>query len=308
MNIIPSQKPLISVLMPVYNAEKYLQEAVDSILNQTFTDFEFLITDDGSIDNSLKILRKYAQQDPRIILITQANMGYTKSLNNMLRKAKGKYIARMDADDIALPKRFALQVNFLENNPDYVAVGSRVLLIDPEGLPIMPFSQQTHHEEIDRGHLAGKGGMIVHPAVMIRREALIEINGYRQELEPAEDLDLFLRLAEVGRIANIPETLFQYRMHIKSIGHTRRLEQKSSNKKAVLEAHQRRGLPIPDSINIEAIEANEPSHSDIHRKWAWWALKGKNIQTAKKQALLALESNPLTLDNWKVLFCTLRGY
>ncbi len=125
----------VSVIMPVYNGERYLEAAVESILNQTFSDFEFIITDDGSTDTSLALLRRYANRDPRIRLISRPNTGYVKALIEAVPLAKGKYIARMDADDISLPERFERQVRFLEQNPDYAVVGSKVLLIDSDGAP-----------------------------------------------------------------------------------------------------------------------------------------------------------------------------
>lgn len=298
--------PLVSVVMPVYNAEKYLKEAVESILNQTFTDFEFIITNDGSTDKSGEILRQYQNIDSRIKLIEQNNMGLTRSLNNMLSIAQGDFIARMDADDIALPERFQRQVAFLQKNSNYVAVGSKVLLIDEDGCPIMPFSQLTTHDEIDQAHLKGTtGSFINHPSVMIRTEAMKKIDGYRVDLEPAEDLDLFLRLAEIGKINNIDQILLKYRVHLKSVGHSRRLAQIKSANRAVMEAHQRRGLNIPD---FSICEPHQPSINETYRKWGWWALSAKNLHTARKYAWLALKQEPLSSANWKLVFCVLRGY
>ncbi len=297
--------PCISVLMPVYNAEKYLHQAVESILNQTFRDFECIVIDDGSTDGSKSILQKFQKQDQRIRLISRRNTGLTVALNEGLSYAKGPYIARMDADDVALPERFAKQLAFLEDNPNYVAVGTRVLLIDPEGWSIGPFSQQTTHEAIDAAHMAGRGGAICHPSVMIRHNALQSIGGYREEMEPCEDRDLFLRLAEIGKLANLKETLLQYRMHPKSVGHSRRVKQKLKGDLAVREAHHRRGLEPPLMLNPDNL--HQQSITELHRKWAWWSLNAGNIATARKHALLALGKSPMAGQSWKVFACALRG-
>ncbi len=294
--------------MPVYNAEKYLNPSIKSILNQTFKDFELIIIDDGSTDNSNKIIKSFQQSDTRIKLISRDNKGLTPSLNEGLNHVQGKYVARMDADDIALPKRFATQLAFLETHIDHVALGSRVLLIDPEGLPICPFIEEFDHETIENKHLRGcLGSFIVHPSVMMCHEALQKVGGYDETMEPAEDLDLFLRLAEIGYLANYPDILLKYRMHSKSIGHSRRLEQKRAVRLAVNKAYHRKKLDY--SLYQTSNNDDSPNSIDgIHRKWAWWALKAGNIETAKKHSILALSKNPASLDNWKVFACSIRGY
>ncbi len=301
------KRPTVSVLMPVYNAEKFINEAVESILNQTFSEFEFIIINDGSTDQSEAILKDFQKRDQRVKVISGPNKGYSTRLNEGLGYAKGDYIARMDADDIALPERFAKQVAFLEDHPNYVAVGSRTLLIDEEGLAIMPFSEQTSHEEIDAAHMTGRGGSISHPSVMLRRETLQSVGGYRENMEPAEDLDLFLRLAEIGKLANLPDLLLKYRLHPKSVGHSRRLEQQKAAMIAVIEAHRRRGL-TPPSIPPSIPDENEDSVSELHYRWTWWALGAGNVETARKHAFLALRKKPVSPQSWKVLACALRGY
>jgi glycosyltransferase involved in cell wall biosynthesis len=290
--------------MTVYNAENYLVQSLESILTQTFDDFEFIIINDGSTDSSMSILQEFQNQDRRIKLFSRDNKGYTFSLNEGLGYARGRYIARMDADDVALPERLAKQTEFLENRADCVAVGSRVMLIDSDGLPLRSFAEQTTHEEIDSGHLAGRGGTIVHPAVTIRRDAMQKVGGYREGMEPAEDLDLFLRLAEIGKVANLPDILLQYRMQPKSVGHTRRLEQRQRAELAVKEAHARRGLSFLNQLKFGP--DRQASESEMHQKWAWWALGAGNLKSARKHALLAVRKQPHAKENWKVLSCVLR--
>jgi glycosyltransferase involved in cell wall biosynthesis len=298
--------PQISVIMSVYNGSRYLNESIESIHNQTFTDWEFIIINDGSTDNSESILQAWQKRDERIKLISRGHKGLTISLNEGLSYAQGEYIARMDADDIALPDRFAKQVAFLDENPDHVAVGCRMLVIDPEGMPIFTCSKLTTHEEINTAYMAGQAGIIGHPAVMIRGSVLHSIGGYREKFTYAQDRDLFLRLAEVGKLANLPDTLMKFRLYPTSVGHTRRSEQKQCANLATIEAHQRRGLEPP----ILSDSSSEPpkSISDLHRQWTWWALGSGNVATARKHALLALARQPLAVESWKVFACALRGW
>jgi len=295
--------------MPVYNSERYLDQAVESILGQTFSDFEFLITDDGSTDSSPAKLRRYAERDSRIRLTSRSNTGYVKALIETVPLARGKYIARMDADDISLPERFERQVRFLEQNPEYAVVGSKVLLIDSDGALLKYMGERQHHEEIDGAHMRGEGGAIIHPAAMIRTEAMHAIGGYR--LLRDEDLDLFLRLAEHGKVANLPEVLLHYRQHSQSVGHQHYAEMVRSVRNAVAEARIRRGLsPLADSARL-ALEGYGLERlnkaGEHHKKWGWWALEGGHSATARKHALVAIRKDPFSLETWRLALCVLRG-
>jgi glycosyltransferase involved in cell wall biosynthesis len=298
--------PLISVLMPVYNAERYVTEAVESILAQTFCEFEFLIIDDGSTDRSRILLEDLAARDSRIRFFSRANTGYTQALNEGLALSRGTFIARMDADDVSVPTRFEIQLAYLRAHPDCVAVGTGVLLIDPDGQPLCGWAKSQSHEEIDRAHLGGQGGAMVHPATIFRRDTLLAIGGYRVEFEPAEDLDVFLRLAERGRLANVPDVLVHYRQHMRSVGHQRQAQQLDGIRAAVTEAHIRRGLPIEGASTI--LLGPPVEEHDHHRKWAWWALGAGHVRTARKHALHSLRLRPFSVDSWRVAACALRGY
>jgi glycosyltransferase involved in cell wall biosynthesis len=304
-----SHPPQISVCMPVYNAKRYLAEAVESILAQTYRDFEFLIIDDGSTDQSLAILERYAAQDARIRLSSRPNAGYVVRLNEMVNAARGELIARMDADDIAMPERFARQLDFLNAHPEVVVVGCRTLAIDSDGDPIAEFCTIQNHEEIDRMHLEARhGGVMSHPAAMIRASAIRTIGGYRAEYWPVEDMDLWLRLAEVGRLVNLPVRLLKYRQHLESTCYTKHSVQNERSQAAAIDAHRRRGLPLPS--DWEPLKKNDhPTDSLVHlQKWAWWALGAGNLRTARKYAVRSLRSNPLSWHNWKLVACSLRGY
>lgn len=201
--------------MSVYNGEKYLREAIDSILNQTFSDFEFLIIDDASTDMTPKILQSY--DDPRIKIVRNIeNLGLTKSLNIGLKEAKGDYIARMDADDISLPERFEKQVAFLDSHPDVALVGTSAMIIDSNGTikgTSISLSNPQHRDFV-------KGNRITHGSVMIRREIMESSGGYDEFFRRCQDFALWLKISKVRTIYNLPDILYQLRIHKDSVSNT----------------------------------------------------------------------------------------
>lgn len=207
MDTIVSTAPKVTVLMPVYNCELYIKEAVDSILNQTFSDFEFLIIDDASTDKTVDIIKTYS--DIRIKLIEKSvNTGLTNSLNYGLTIAKGKYIARMDGDDISLPERFEKQISFLEANPDVVVCGTTFKILGTGELVFVP----EIHDDIKIGLL--QECKLGHPTVMFRYSTLIDHRiTYDNLMEPVEDYDLWVRLSAIGKLHNLQECLLYYRVH-----------------------------------------------------------------------------------------------
>ena len=296
----------VCVLMPVYNAERYLAQAVESILAQTFRDFEFLIIDDGSTDNSLNLLKRYAADDSRIRLISRPNTGIVGVLNEGLERTSCELIARMDSDDIALPERLERQVNYLRANSDCVALGSRVLVIDPDGDPLRVWGSEQSHDEIEAALLdLNKNAPMTHSSIMYRRSAVLEVGKYRERA--VEDIDLWLRLGERGRLANLPDVLIKYRHHPGSLCHDGHLDRiPRSINLSVTEAYQRRGL------KTEVIPKAEPlprlSMAETHTKWAWWALASGHVATARKHALKRLRMEPGSIDAWRLLYCSLRGH
>ena len=221
------KSPGISVIMPVYNAENFLTGAIKSILMQTFSDFEFIILNDGSQDGSLNIIKKF--KDKRIKLINnEKNQGYLKLLNYGISIAKGKYIARMDNDDISLPCRFKLQYSFLEKNLDYIMVGSNVKTIDHNDKVL----GGKWYEKMDYNTLYALlqfTNCIVHPSVMLRKRDL-PVDLYKEEYYPAEDYELWGRLAKTKKIYNLPEVLFYYRKHSLNASFKQIILQRSAEK------------------------------------------------------------------------------
>lgn len=207
-----SENPMISVVMSVYNAEKYLDEAIESILNQTYKDFEFIIINDGATDKSLEIIEKYKNQDDRIVLISRENRGLIASLNEGIEKARGKYIARMDADDISLPKRFEEQVEFMESENIDICGGNYLSINSDGSLFSLNLTPQSH--ELCTLSLVSKVPF-AHPTVMIRKEFLekYSLEYGQSNFQKAEDLDLWLRMHEKGaKFGNISELILKYRI------------------------------------------------------------------------------------------------
>lgn len=298
--------PRISVLMPVFNAERYVEAAVRSVLGQTFRDFELLIIDDGSTDASLSILRRLAAIDSRIRLSSRPNAGIVATLNELLAAASGDLIARMDADDLCRPERFERQCAYLDANPACVALGSRFLFIDSEGWPIFEFMDRFSHDEIEAGLFKPEIAML-HPTVMLRRGAVCALGGYRADFPHVEDLDLFLRLAEVGRLANLPDVLLEYRMHLSNVSHQHTIAQSQAALRAVDEARRRRGLDPGLFSTTPTPSTTSETRAQLHRKWAWWALGAGNVRTARKHATRAMMVEPWSWQNLRVLASALRG-
>ncbi len=210
-----SATPKITVLMSVYNGEQYLRESIDSILNQTYKDFEFIIIDDSSTDKTPEILNSF--EDSRIKLVrNQTNLGLTKSLNIGLGVARGAYVARMDADDIALPQRLEVEQTFLDSRQDIVCVGAALVLIDKLGQKVGA-KKVLEDLEIIRFRMI-VANQLAHPTVMFRRLIILEIGGYDESFKYVQDYDLWSRLIERDYlVTNIHEPLIQYRNHSASL-------------------------------------------------------------------------------------------
>ena len=195
--------------MPVYNGERFLVEAVDSILGQTFQDFEFVIVDDGSTDGTAALLGKV--HDPRVRVLTQANGGMSAALNAGLATAVGIYVARMDQDDMALPGRLATQVSFLQENPGIAAVGSSFRTIDEQGRYQGSAIVLVGNAELRRDLFVRCP--FGHGTVMARRDVMMSVGGYDGTKWPAEDYDIWRRLMTTRNVANVPALLYDYRVY-----------------------------------------------------------------------------------------------
>jgi glycosyltransferase involved in cell wall biosynthesis len=291
--------PRISVIMPVFNAERYLSAAVDSILSQTYGDFELLLFDDGSTDQSSKIAQKAAARDTRVILVNGGHRGVVHWRNAGVDMAKSEFVAMMDSDDISAHDRLAYQVQFLEAHPKCCAVGTQAIRIDRDGLPINEWRVPEHHYQIDEDHMTGRGGAIINPSVMMQKSAVRRVGGYRSGFDSAEDYDLFLRLAEVGQLANLPQPLLQYRVHAKSLTFALAEAQRRRARRAQEDAWARRKREGP--LPPPAHDFRSESEEELMWTWARSAFDARNFHTARRQALGLLRRRPAELRGW-ILF------
>ncbi len=236
--------PSVSVVMSVFNGELFLREAVESVLGQDFGDFEFIIINDGSTDSSGIILDSYKATDDRVRVYHQENRGLVASLNRGCEVAQGKYIARMDADDISIKERLTWQFEFLEKHPDISVVGGAVALINSKGEPIGKY----------RAPITGPGlkaalldhCALIHPTVLMRNEAFAAVRGYRKALVDAEDWDLWLRMADHFELTNLKQVVLKYRLHPHQITARKCRQQAVSGLVARAAAVcRRRGQPDP---------------------------------------------------------------
>lgn len=218
--------PPLSVAMSVYNGERFLESAIDSVLAQDFADFEFLIVDDGSSDATPDILRAYAARDPRVRPLVRENRGLVASLNQLLGLARAPLVARMDADDLAMPERFSSQIAYLAQHPEVGVLGSWTTDIDEHGEPCSAgqHDQPVTHEQFVH-NVAHGGPLLAHPAVMYRRDVVLSVGGYHRAFRHCEDFDLWLRLADRTRIANLPQRLLRYRHYADQVSQRHALEQ-----------------------------------------------------------------------------------
>lgn len=208
------EKPLVSVLMPAYNAEKYIAEAIESILNQTYKNFELIIIDDFSTDRTWEIIQKYQKKDKRISAFQNAeNLYIAKNRNALLKKAVGKYIAWQDADDISLPNRIQKQVELLEKNPDVGIVGGYLLFYQDDKV-ISTRKYDTTDDKLRQKIF--RYSPVAQPAAMIRKECFERVGEYNPKYPPAEDIDMSFRIGKYYKFANLSEPVIKYRQYDES--------------------------------------------------------------------------------------------
>jgi glycosyltransferase involved in cell wall biosynthesis len=241
----------VSVVMSVFNGHAFLEEAVESILSQTYRDYEFVIVDDGSTDKTPEILAAYASRDERVRVLHHENKGRAASLNIGIGLAKGKYIARMDADDVALPHRLEEQVEFMERHPEVGMLGGAFELISTRGRVLKTVRFPSEDSEIRSVILTYNP--ICHPTVVMRKDVAMASGGYRKALLDADDYDLWLRISERSQLANLEKCVLRYRIHSRQVSIQNMRHQKMSVLAARGAALRRRaGGPDPLS-DIEQI-------------------------------------------------------
>ncbi|MBL4658797.1 MAG: glycosyltransferase [Alcanivoracaceae bacterium] len=301
----------ISVLMPIYNAERFLKTALESILSQSFSDFEIIAINDGSTDASGKILASYGDKRLRVIN-NDGNKGLIYTLNKGIEKANGKYIARMDADDIALPNRLAMQVEFLEAHPSIVLLGGHAEMIDEHGVPFMPMTPPLSHQAIINRIFIGS--CFIHPSVMFRTDVVRELGGYRHDALHAEDYDLWLRIIQNHQVANLSAILIQYRIHPDQVSQRKMRQQRTSADRSRMQAFdvfksaQGHHLNKIDIYNTpwRRLTGAEPSLGSDHLRWIHrYRMMGRN-DLANALIIPGIFSAPLCSSLYREIFQPIR--
>lgn len=244
--------------MSVLNGERYLAEAVDSILNQSFRDFEFVIIDDGSADGSGKMLDAYQKRDSRVRVYHQENRGLVECLNRGCSLAQGKYIVRMDADDIAFPDRLHRQVGFMEEHPEVGLLGGAIEYIDADGR-VFGTARHPVGDDAIRCALQEAEGSFCHPATVMRKAVYMSTGGYRKLFLDAEDYDLWLRMSQCSQLANLEAVVLKYRIHSEQVSQRKLVQQRLSMLAAqqiVLtgKTKELRGLSSECAVNATVLE------------------------------------------------------
>lgn len=263
----------ITVLMPAFNASKYIATAIQSILTQSFTDFELLIIDDGSTDNSLQVIQSFKDKRIRIIQ-NEKNLGLIKTLNKGIKSAKGKYIARMDADDISLPQRLEKQFNFLEQNPQFALVGTQATFIRQNQITNKVFEIPTNSEILPIYSLFYCP--FVHPSVMIRTDILKNFY-YSEDFTASEDYELWTRILRTYKGKNLAEALLQYRIHDNNSSNIHNDKQIESVRKIYQRNLEYIGMPYNEEDLDVFLKASGSYHQNLTidelQKVKLWLLK-----------------------------------
>jgi glycosyltransferase involved in cell wall biosynthesis len=261
-------QPRVSVLMPAHNAERYLDEAIRSVLRQTLEDFELILVNDGSTDRTKKIIETYLE-DPRVVLVDLSKVGLVAALNHGLRLGRAPLVARMDADDVMTPDRLDQQVHFMNKHPDLGGCASFYHLIDANGKQLGTLrSPLTSRAAIDR-HLRHRGHLIYpHPTIMFRRDVVTALGGYRMEYATSEDVDLFVRMLEADRpIVVLPRPLLYLREHPDSVTAKNAMSQFAANNLIRTNYdRKRRGL---SEASVETYLAHLDSAGEFRKIAAW---------------------------------------
>jgi len=260
VNETNSKVPAISVLLSCYNGARWLREAINSVLDQTFGDFEFIIVDDGSTDSSAEIIRHFAEQDTRIVVITKCNTGLVDSLNVGIQRASGEWIARIDADDICEPDRLESQLVMARLNPDLVFIGSDLLEIDENGNAIKIYRYPDKHSLLVR-NLSSSRKFPPHSSAFYRADVVRSIGCYRFRIRRAQDWDLWLRLSEVGQLGSIDRPLVRIRKHLGQISHDESGRRQLVDSRVAIISYWLRHYGIPDPV------ASGNEEFNIFRMW-----------------------------------------
>lgn len=286
----------LSVIMTTYNNQDTIQQVIESILNQTFSDFEFIIVNDGSTDKTQEIIRSYQKRDKRIGLINQENLGVTKSLNKALMMAKGEYVARQDADDISLPRRFKEQVRFLEDNNDIGFTGCSFEIIDKNG-KFLNFVYIKNNPKKIRSRLIIYN-IFCHGSTIFRRDILEKAGGYREFFKYSQDYDLYLRMIELSMPGAVEEILYQRRELLENIS-IQKFSLQIAYADLARKCYESRMAKSSDSflLNEQSLRVSPADYALFYMK-SFYCVKGNNIAEAR----MILRNYMLPVNKEKVKF------
>jgi glycosyltransferase involved in cell wall biosynthesis len=298
--------PKVSVIMAVYNGELYVKQAVESVLQQTYKDFELIIINDGSTDDTLRIVRTF--NDERINIITQKNEGPAKARNNGIKSARGEYIANLDSDDICLPERLEKQVEFLDNNPDYVIIGSNGFVTDRNGTTIYTSSYPLTDAKI-RAQLPETP--FINSAVMFRKKAALKAGGYYEQLNfykiYCEDCILWNRMTDSGKLANIKEPLIYYRLSPSAV--TTKSATKRIGREILLKLIGNKELTKDETEYLQRVKYHE---SRKNREAVYYYHVGKkmlwdqnNRKMCFRNIVISIKKDPVFIKSYLVLISLL---
>ncbi len=298
----------ISIVMSVYNGERYLREAMDSILNQTFTDFEFIIIDDGSIDKSAVIIQSYA--DERIRFFKQKNAGLAEALNKGIALARGKYVARMDADDIALSDRLMIQFNYMNNHPDVDILGGQAYIIDEYGKHCGEKRKPTDALVIAKA--IEYACPVNHPTYMVKANVYRELKGYRAVFLAGQDYDFLLRAHDAGKvIRNAEEYLLYYRVNM-SIPRSCRARYQIFVTRKALQLHKQRHKYGSEKANTMTQITNYPMKVSarffLANKWRNILMMKAHQNRGFLSQLMMMAVVLVSLFDYELFCSSLRGW
>lgn len=289
--------PKMSVIMSVYNGEKYIREAIESILAQTFTDFEFIIVNDGSTGNSLEIIQSY--NDKRIRIINnEKNIGLTKSLNKALKQARGEYIARQDADDISLPNRFEEQIKYFEKDPEVALLGTSIYVIDENGKMVgkcVTLAKPTISDLF-------KGNQFNHGSVMFKKDVADDSGGYNELFRYVQDYELWLRIAKHYEVRNLTQPLYKLRFHGENVGLKNWDESTLYSFLALRLTRNDLNEEILKAVNDKGIKGlysylNKSEEIHFHKVIAGIYVRNNNMKLAREEYKKVFVLNPFDITN-----------
>ena len=276
--------------MSCYNASRYLREAMDSVLTQTYRDYEFIVVNDGSTDDTAAILRTYASKDARIRIIEKANTGLTDSLNVGLHSAKGQWIARLDADDMAMPNRLTRQMAFVQQSTSLVVLGTGCTLVDTNGERIANYRYPPRHRPLVT-HMASWGSPFPHSSALFHRDTALSIGGYNHRFLRCQDVDLWLRLSRFGHIGALPTPLVKIRKHRDNISSvdTGKVQAAFGMAARVCHLLQTQGAPDPSTQGndiwlqfLEWLTARVAQSGLLERRSHWSRLKQRYLESPRR--------------------------